>query len=113
MRGEVIQHVRTQTAPADRDRLPGIVGAWDALRPEMSALQESEAGLPDTITIEPLPAEAEAFAAATLADPLVARTFGTWRCRIALAEVDKIVFPAAHDQRGVRLAAGPRYSVIA
>ena len=93
MRGEVIQHVRTQTGPADRDRLPGIVAAWDALRPKVSALQESEAGLPDTITIEPLPAEAEAFAATTLADPLVARTFGAWRCEIAMAEVDKIVFP--------------------
>jgi hypothetical protein len=93
LRGEVIQHVRTQTGPADRDRLPGIITAWDGLRPKVSSLHASEAGLPDTITIEPLPAAAESFAAATLADPLVARAFGTWRCRIAMAEVDKIVFP--------------------
>jgi hypothetical protein len=93
LRGEVIQHVRTQTGPTDRDRLPGIIAAWDRLRPKMSALQESEAGLPDTITIEPLPSEAEAFAMATLADPLVARAFGSWRYGIAMAEVDKIVFP--------------------
>jgi hypothetical protein len=93
MRGELIQHVRTQASPADRDRLPAIVGAWDKLRPQVSALQTSEAGLPDTITIEPLPPAAEAFAAATLADPLVAKTFGAMRHWIAMAEVDKIVFP--------------------
>jgi hypothetical protein len=93
MRGEVVQHVRTQASSADRDRLPAIVTAWDALRPKVSALQASEAGLPDTIRIGALPSAAEAFAAATVADPLVAKTFGAWRCAIAMVEADKIVFP--------------------
>jgi hypothetical protein len=93
MRGEIIQHVRTQASLADRDALPAIIAGWDALRPKVSALQASEAGLPDAITIEPLSPDAEAFAAATLADPLVAKTFGAWRHWIAMAEVDKIVFP--------------------
>jgi hypothetical protein len=106
MRGEVIQHVRTQASPADRDRLPAIVAAWDALRPKVSALQASEAGLPETITIEPLPPPARAFAAATLADPLVARTFGDWRYEIAMAEVGKIVFPqrAVNEEYAGQLA---------
>jgi hypothetical protein len=100
MRGEVIQYVRTQASPSDRDRLSAIVAAWEALRPKISALQASEAGLPDTITIEPIPPAAEAFAAATLADPLVAKTFGVWRYGMAMAEVDKIVFPqrAVNDE---------------
>jgi hypothetical protein len=93
MRGEVIQHVRAQASPADRVRLPAIVVAWDALRLKVSALEASEAGLPDTITIEPLPQSARAFAAATLADSLVARTFGAWCHDLAMAEVAKIVFP--------------------
>jgi hypothetical protein len=106
MRGELIQHVRTQASPADRDRLPAIVAAWDALRLKVSALEASEAGLPDTITIEPLPRSAEAFAAATLADPLVARTFGAWRHDIAMAEVSKIVFPqrAVNEEYAGQLA---------
>jgi hypothetical protein len=93
MRGEMVQHVRTQASSADRDRLPAIVTAWDALRPKISALQTSEAGLPDTITIGPLPPAADAFSAATVADPLVAKTFGAWRYGIAMVEADKIVFP--------------------
>jgi hypothetical protein len=106
MRGEVIQHVRTQASPSDRDRLPAMVAAWDALRPKVSALEASEAGLPDTITIESLPRSAAAFAAATLADPLVARTFGAWRYQIALAEVGKIVFPqrAVNQEYAAQLA---------
>jgi len=106
MRGEMIQHIRTQASPADRDRLPAIVAAWDALRPKVSALAASEAGLPDTITIEPLSESARAFAAATLADPLVARTFGAWRHEIAMAEVDKIVFPqrAVNEEYAGQLA---------
>lgn len=93
LRGEVIQHIRTQASPSDRDRLPAIVAAWDALRPEVFALQASEAGVPDTIAIEPLPPAAAAFASATLTDPLVVKTFGALRHSIAMAEVDKIVFP--------------------
>jgi hypothetical protein len=106
MRGEVIQHVRTQAGPADRDRLPAIVAAWDALRLKVSALEASEAGLPDTITIEPLPPSAEAFAAATLADPLVARTFGACRHEIVMAELGKIVFPqrAVNEEYAGQLA---------
>jgi hypothetical protein len=92
-RGEVIQHVRTQASPADRNGLPAIVAAWDAVRLKVAALQASEAGLPDTVTIKPLPLEAGAFAAATLADPLVAKTFAAWRQEIAIAELDKIVYP--------------------
>lgn len=106
MRGEVIQHVRTQASPADRNRLPVIAAAWDALRPKVSVQVASEARLPDTITIEPLPRSAEAFAAATLADPLVVRTFAAWRHEIAMVEVDKIVFPqrALNEEYAEQLA---------
>jgi len=92
-RGEVIQHVRTQASAEDRDRLPRIIADWDALQPRIRALQISESRLPDTIKIMPLPAEAQAFAAATIADPLVAKTFESWNHEIAMVEVDKLVFP--------------------
>jgi hypothetical protein len=92
-RGEVIQHIRTQAGSEDRDKLPAILSDWEAVQPKVLALQAMEFGLPDSIIIGSLPAEAEAFAAATLADPLVAKTFAAWRHNIAMAEIDKIVFP--------------------
>jgi hypothetical protein len=92
-RGEVIQHIRTQASPGDRDRVPAILADWDALQPRVGSLGASEAGLPDTITIGPLPPAAEAYCAATLADPLVAKTFGAWIHGIVMVEVDKLVFP--------------------
>lgn len=93
MRGEVIQHVRTQASAGDRGRLPAILADWDALQPKVRALQISEAGLSDTIAIVPLPPEAEAFAATTNADLLVAKAFGSWNHGIAMVEIDKLVFP--------------------
>jgi hypothetical protein len=92
-RGEVIQHIRTQARSADRARLPAILADWDALQSRVQALQVSEAGLADTIAIRPLPPESEAFAAATLADPLVAKAFSSWNHGIAMVEMDKLVFP--------------------
>lgn len=106
MRGEVIQHVRTQASSADRDRLPAILANWDALRATVSALAASEAGLADSIAIGSLPASAGAFAAATLADPLVARTFGAWKHQIAMVEIDRLVFPqrAINEDYAAQLA---------
>lgn len=93
MRGEVIQHVRTQATAGDRGRLPAILADWDAVQPKVGALQVTEAGLAERITIKPLPPEAEAYAAMTIADPLVAKTFGSWNHGIAMVEIDKLVFP--------------------
>ncbi len=93
LRGEVIQHVRTQASSADHMRLPAILADWDALRPKVQALEMAESGLADTIAIEPLPSEAEAFAAATLAEPLIANAFSAWNHAIAMVELGKLVFP--------------------
>jgi hypothetical protein len=106
MRGEVMQHVRTQASQADRDRLPAILADWDALRARVNAITVREAGLADTITISELPATAKSFATATLADPLVSKSFGGLSHEIAMAEIDKIVFPQRmiNDEYATRLA---------
>jgi hypothetical protein len=106
MRGEVIQHVRTQASPADRDRLPAIIADWDALRARVNALTAREAGFADTITIRELPGTAKSFATATLTDPLVSKSFGGLNHTIAMAEIDKIVFPQRmiNDEYATRLA---------
>jgi hypothetical protein len=93
MRGEVIQHVRTQAGPADRSRLPAILADWDTLQSAVRTQQAAEAGLPDNIEIKELPTAAGAFTAITLADPLVAKAFGSWSHDIAMAEIGKLVFP--------------------
>jgi hypothetical protein len=93
MRGEVIQHVRTQASSADRGRLSEILADWDALQPMVRALQATEGGLADSIEVKPLPPAAATFAATAMADPLIAKAFGAWNHGFVMAEVGKLVLP--------------------
>jgi hypothetical protein len=45
---EVVQHVRTQAARGEIERLPDIVAAWNAIRPDIDAVLSGEAGLSET-----------------------------------------------------------------
>jgi hypothetical protein len=88
--GEVLEYVRVHGAEGEIDRLPEIMQAWQAARPDVDAVVASEAGLSETIKLEQLPpAQAEA-AAALVNDTLLQRALSP-RHGVALAEIDKLV----------------------
>ncbi len=96
---EVLHHVRTQALEVDAQRLPEILGMWEALQPRIDALVEQECGLPETIRVgavsEQYRPKLENFAS----DPLFQKTFSQMPVNFAVIEIDKLIAP----QRAVNL----------
>ncbi len=88
--GEITNHIRTQALGLDRDRQAEILERWALLQPVVMELATTEAGLAETILIEPVRAELQDSVAAYLADPLYQRQFNL-PYEIATVEADKLI----------------------
>lgn len=97
--GELFHHVRTQTLKEEVVRYPEILGEWQRLQPAIQALQQTEVGLADQSSLEPLPTELLPRLEEIAADPLLKKTFTALPFSFAVVEIDKLVAP----QRSVNL----------
>jgi len=88
---EVLNHVRTQALPEERDQAPGILESWRALQPQVQHLQTAEVGLAETISLVALPSEADELVKGFAADPAFQKTFATLPSQFSMVEVDKLV----------------------
>ena len=97
--GEIQNHVRTQAHEDESRRLPEILRNWIAIQPEVLMIQQAEAGLAETIEIQPIPDEYQARLSEFAKDPMFSKTFSNFPSSFHLVEVDKLVVP----QRTVNL----------
>jgi hypothetical protein len=92
---EATHYVRTQAAGQDRERIPEIMRAWVDVQPRVQDLVATEAGLPDTIRIAPMPDELAPIVHGYTADPSFARQFQL-PTTVAFVEIDKMVAYQRH-----------------
>lgn len=97
--GEIQNHVRTQAHEEESRRLPEILRNWLAIQPHVLMVQQTEAGLAETIETQPIPDEYQAQLSEFAKDPLFAKTFSNFPSSFHLVEVDKLIVP----QRTVNL----------
>ena len=90
VRGEITNHLRTQALGLSKDRQAEILSEWALLQPVVAGLATTEAGLAETIAVEPVPADLQGTAAGYMADPLFARQFSL-PFDIAMVEADKLI----------------------
>ncbi len=83
---ETREYLRTQSIPEEGDRAAEILKAWQEVQPRVQALVGSEAGLPDTIAVEDLPAHLHDRVRQMLKafQPPIS---------VAMVEIDKLVAP--------------------
>src|SRR4051794_19535181 len=72
---EVLHHVRTQALDEETGRLPGILGAWNALQQRVGELSQAEAGIAQTIQVDPIPEQYAGLLTEFASDPLFRKTF--------------------------------------
>jgi len=95
---ELRTFVQTKAVGGDADLLAKLLDERDALQSDVARLAETEAGMADTIGIEPIPADHQDRAARLLDDPLVERAFSL-PVDAVMVEISKLVAP----QRSVNL----------
>lgn len=88
---EVLQHVRTQALEEEGQRLQEILQLWVALQPRVTDLLQREAGVADTILIEPISEEHKSVLDEFASDPLFQKTFASLPTGFAYVEIDKLV----------------------
>jgi len=91
--GEIQNYIRTQAHEDESKRLPEILKNWETIQPEVLRVQQSEAGLADTIDVQPIPDEYQAQLSEFAKDPLFAKTFSNFPISFHLVETDKLVLP--------------------
>lgn len=96
--GEVMDYVRVYGTPDEIERLPELVAAWNAIRPDIDSVRAAEAGVSETIAITELPPDQAAAATQLVSSPFLKRGINL-RHSVALVEIDNLI--AA--QRGVNL----------
>jgi hypothetical protein len=89
--GEVLHYVRTQATDSDRERLPQIMSAWEALQSRVADVLQREAGLAETISVASVPAEHQPVVDAYVSDPSFQKTFSGLPVHVAVVEIDKLV----------------------
>jgi hypothetical protein len=93
--GELVHHVRTEALPAEWERLPEILAAWERVQPRIQTLLRREANQVGAAAA-PLPAEFEAHAARVLEDPLFQKTLWKLPIRLGMVEIDRLVAAQRH-----------------
>jgi hypothetical protein len=88
---EVLQHVRTQALDEESQRLQEILGLWTGLQQRVADLLTREAGMADTILIEPVPEEHKTLLEEYASDPLFQKTFASLPTGFGYVELDKLV----------------------
>src|SRR5438552_137988 len=86
---EIFQHVRTEAIRQDRARLQTILADWTQARPKVAQTLQSEAGLPETIIVRPIPPEHTNRVSEIAADPLFQKAFRG--VTFGVVEIDKMV----------------------
>ncbi len=93
---ELVQHVRTQAAPAEVARLPELLEAWNAAQSRLQSLLRREAGQVGGGPAVPIPAEIEEQVAGYAADPMFQRTIWKLPVRFGMVEIDRLVAAQRH-----------------
>lgn len=98
-RHEVMTYIRTRCIEDEVKRLDEILQSWQHLQARVATLQMSEAGLPDSAVVSPLPDEIVDEAEALTQAPMFRRTFSALGTTVGIVEIDKLVAP----QRAVNI----------
>lgn len=91
--GLIQNHIRTQAHEDESKRLPEILKQWQAIQPQVSDIQQREAGLPDTIEVTPIPEAYQAQLSEFAKDPMFIRTFSNFTNSFQVVDADKLVIP--------------------
>lgn len=86
----VANHLRTQAIGLSQDHISEILAEWSLLQPTVQALIAAEAGLPDTITTDPVPAGLAPKLTEYVEDPVFRRQFNI-PFAVEMVEIDKLV----------------------
>jgi len=89
--GEVTQHIRTQTAVEESERLPEILAAWQTLQPSVQQLVQAEAGLADTQAPEAIGNEHASVLQAIRENELFQKSFSMLPHTFGIVDIDKLV----------------------
>ncbi|MCL4552021.1 MAG: hypothetical protein M1305_00475 [Candidatus Marsarchaeota archaeon] len=89
--GEVYHHLRTQTIADEASQMTAWMRHWEALQPRVADIVQREAGLADTIVVEPIPDDYQPRLSAIESDPLFQKTFANTPISFALVDADNMV----------------------
>ena len=98
-KAEVVNYVRTQSIPAEQDKLDETISDWVGANRHFRAIEQAEIGKAEQITLMDIPEEFSTFLKEVEDDFLFKQSFSLLPYEVKLVEIDKLVA----SQRAVNL----------